>query len=88
MQERILDTNTLPEPIFRLIKSDKFSYRQEENGDITLLPVRESFSGSGISVQEAKAKLLAELEKGIRSGEEKGWLTADEVETRLGVRDA
>jgi len=87
MQEKILDTSILPEPIFQLIKTERFSYREEKNGAITLFPVREPFNG-GISVEDAKVKLMAELDKGIRSGEEKGWLTADEVETRLGVRDA
>lgn len=33
----------------------------------------------------ARQKLLAELEKGRRSGEEEGYLTADEVEKALGL---
>ena len=34
----------------------------------------------------ARQKLLSELEKGRRSGEEEGYLTADEVEEALGLR--
>lgn len=34
---------------------------------------------------QAILKLVAELSKGERSGREKGWLTADEVEAGLGV---
>ena len=33
----------------------------------------------------ARQKLLSELEKGRRSGEEEGYLTADEVEKALGL---
>lgn len=33
----------------------------------------------------AQKKLLSELEKGRRSGEEEGYLTADEVEKALGL---
>jgi PHD/YefM family antitoxin component YafN of YafNO toxin-antitoxin module len=34
---------------------------------------------------QATFKLMNELEKGRRSGEEKGWLTLEEVERNLGV---
>ena len=34
---------------------------------------------------QATLKLLAELAKGKRSGEEKGWLSAEEVESALGL---
>jgi prevent-host-death family protein len=34
---------------------------------------------------QAAIKLTAELSKGEQSAREKGWRTADEVETRLGV---
>lgn len=30
-------------------------------------------------------ELMSEIEKGRKSGEEKGWLSMDEVEARLGV---
>jgi PHD/YefM family antitoxin component YafN of YafNO toxin-antitoxin module len=33
----------------------------------------------------ATLKLMSELEKGERSGWEKGWLTADEVEAHFGI---
>jgi prevent-host-death family protein len=32
---------------------------------------------------QATLKLLSELDKGRKSGEEKGWLTADEIEKTL-----
>ena len=35
--------------------------------------------------EEAVAKLMEELEKGWKSGEEEGWLSLDEVEKQLGV---
>jgi hypothetical protein len=34
---------------------------------------------------QATIKLMAELEKGRRSGEEEGWLTVEEVEQELGI---
>ena len=34
---------------------------------------------------QATIKLLGKLEKGEKSGREKGWLSAQEVEKRLGV---
>ncbi len=34
---------------------------------------------------QAILRLMSELEKGRRSGEEKGWLTLEEVEEHLGV---
>jgi hypothetical protein len=35
--------------------------------------------------KEATIKLMTELAKGKKSGEEKGWLNIDEVETALGL---
>ena len=37
--------------------------------------------------EEAVAKLMSELEKGRRSGEEEGWFTLEEVERELGIAD-
>lgn len=34
---------------------------------------------------QATLRLMDELSKGWRSGEEKGWMTLDEVETNLGI---
>ena len=34
---------------------------------------------------QAKLLLLSELSKGRKSGEEKGWLTLEEVEKKLGI---
>ncbi|MCL2024791.1 MAG: hypothetical protein FWG78_03330 [Coriobacteriia bacterium] len=34
----------------------------------------------------AEARLMAELEKGRRSGEEHGWFTLDEIEEELGLK--
>ena len=36
---------------------------------------------------QAGIRLMNELEKGRRSGEEKGWLTLEEVERGLGIAD-
>lgn len=36
---------------------------------------------------QATLKLMSELEKGRRSGEEKGWLSLEEVEKHLGIED-
>lgn len=36
--------------------------------------------------EEAVAKLMSELEKGWKSGEEEGWLNLEEVETYLGIK--
>jgi len=35
--------------------------------------------------EEAVAKLMTELEKGWKSGEEQGWLSLEEVEIQLGI---
>ena len=40
----------------------------------------------GITKAGAAERLMAELDKGLRSAEE-GWLTPEEVEERLGLRD-
>ena len=40
----------------------------------------------GITKDEAAERLVAELDKGLKSAEE-GWLTPEEVEERLGLRD-
>jgi len=36
---------------------------------------------------QATIKLLVELEKGEKSGRDKGWVSAEEVEKRLGITD-
>ena len=36
---------------------------------------------------QAKIRLMSELAKGERSGREKGWLSIDEVERNLGLRN-
>ena len=40
MNEIILDTSTLPEPIMRLIHTSKFKVR-EVNGELLITPIRE-----------------------------------------------
>lgn len=35
--------------------------------------------------QQALRQLMAELEKGRRSGEEKGWISVDQAEKALGI---
>ena len=41
MSEMVLDTNTLPESLFRLIRTAKVKAR-ETNGEIRLTPVKEA----------------------------------------------
>jgi len=36
---------------------------------------------------QATIRLLGELEKGEKSGRERGWLSADEIETRFGIEN-
>jgi len=36
---------------------------------------------------QATLKLMSELEKGRRSGEEKGWLSLEDVENYLGIEN-
>jgi len=40
MTELVLNTNTLPEPLFRLIRSEKVKVN-EENGVVSLTPILE-----------------------------------------------
>ena len=42
MTEMILQTSTLPEPLFRLISSSSVKIREGNNGEIRLIPVTES----------------------------------------------
>ena len=42
MAEVVLRTRTLPEPLLRLISSDNVSIREDANGEIRLIPVKES----------------------------------------------
>jgi hypothetical protein len=41
MTEMVLQTRTLPEPLFRLISSDRVKIREDNNGEIRLIPVNE-----------------------------------------------
>ena len=40
MSEMMIDTKTLPETLFRLIKTEKVTLR-ETNGEIRLIPIKE-----------------------------------------------
>ena len=42
MAEIILQTRALPEPLIRLISSDNVRIREDINGEIRLIPVKES----------------------------------------------
>ena len=48
-----------------------------------------SKNSSKLNVPEAKAaaQLMAEIDKGWKSAEEGGWLTLEDVESRLGLTD-
>jgi hypothetical protein len=41
MLELVMNTNTLPEPLNKLIQSEKFKVR-EEDGEIRLTPIKET----------------------------------------------
>ena len=41
MTEMVLQTRTLPEPLFRLISSSSVKIREDSNGEIRLIPVIE-----------------------------------------------
>ena len=44
MSELVLNTNTLPEPLFRLIKTEKVKV-QEADGEIRLTPIEDTKKG-------------------------------------------
>jgi len=41
MTDLVLQTRALPEPLFRLISSDSVKIREDNNGEIRLIPVKE-----------------------------------------------
>ena len=43
MADMVLQSNTLPEPLFRLIKTDKVKVR-ESHGEIRLIPIQEKIT--------------------------------------------
>jgi hypothetical protein len=45
MTEMVISANTLPEPLFRLIQTEKVKVR-EANGEIRLTPIMESATGN------------------------------------------
>jgi len=45
MVEMVLQANTLPDPLFRLIRTEKVKVR-ESHGEILLLPIQESLTAS------------------------------------------
>ena len=42
MAEVVLQAKTLPEPLLRLIPTEKVEVRKEHNGEIRLVPIKES----------------------------------------------
>ena len=56
MSEFVLNTNTLPEPLLRLIKSDKVKVI-ETDGDIRLTPISEKSKGCPLRGLCADGKL-------------------------------
>jgi hypothetical protein len=70
MTEMVLDTRTLPEPLFRLIQTEKVKVR-EAHGEIRLTPIRETdidcpllgmFADGKISIDKFIANKQAEQE--------------------------
>jgi len=41
MAEMVLQARTLPEPLFRLIRTEKVKVSEDNNGDIRLTPLKE-----------------------------------------------
>jgi len=42
MTELVLQTRTLPESLFRLISADRVKIRTDNNGELRLIPIKES----------------------------------------------
>jgi hypothetical protein len=71
MTEILLDTNTLPEPLSKLVRSEKVRVR-ESNGVITMLPVEEGIdyiknlrgccSDGGLTVDKFLAMMREDIE--------------------------
>ncbi len=73
MQEMVLNTNTLPEPLFRLIRTEKVKVNESINGIINLIPILGSASDcpllgltadSGLTVDKFLAMTHDETEMG------------------------
>jgi len=60
-------------------KNESVFLTKNERGLYAILDMRE------YEKINAAVKLIAELARGERSGQEQGWLTADEVEAALGL---
>ena len=56
MTELVLNTNTLPEPLFRLIKTEKVKVN-EVNGTINLIPVLDSRKDRSAAFGYLKGKI-------------------------------
>jgi hypothetical protein len=59
MTEMVLNTNTLPEPLFRLISAEKVKVN-ETNGIISLIPIIESTNGCPLRGLAADSSLTVE----------------------------
>ena len=56
MTEMVLNTSTLPEPLFRLIRTEKVKVR-ETNGEVLLTPIIDSSDGCPLRGMFADGKL-------------------------------
>ena len=68
MQEKVFDTNILPPPFPQLIATDKFSYRKEKNGAITLFPAAPDMGVRTDDATGTRIKWLERLEASIDAG--------------------
>jgi len=42
MADMVLQARTLPEPLFRLVSTERVAIREDNNGEIRLIPMKES----------------------------------------------
>jgi len=73
MSEMVLNTSTLPEPLFRLIRTEKVTVN-EANGVISLIPVKENKSNCPLRGIAADSSLTVDSFLAM---------THDETEMRL-----
>ncbi len=73
MTEIILNTRTLPEPLFKLIRTEKVKINEAANGTFNLIPIMESktdcpllglTAGSGLTIDKFLAMTHDETEMG------------------------
>jgi len=64
MEEMIMNVNTLPEPLYRLIKTDKVKVR-EAGGEIRIVPFTESPATGDVAIKQRAA--MARFREAMRA---------------------